>query len=273
MSAVGNFCEDGFDLQEPFDVTVLITTILRPTLKDALLSVFRQTHPGRIQIMLGVDKALGDRGVLEAALKHRPPNQVVTLLEPGYSTSMRHGGVHANPWGGALPAVMGYLANSRYIAPLADDNWMHEQHLSRLLAAIGDRDWAFSMRWYVDDATRKPLCVDLWESVGPSKGVYAETFGGFVDPNCMLIDKVRCEPVLALRSRTFMSLVGAAPSDRGVFAELRRRPWVCTGQPTSYYTIQPSDANHESRMTLIREFLASNGNADLPANLLGRERI
>lgn len=273
MSVVRNHCEPGFDLQTPFDAAVLITTIVRPTLKDALLSVFRQTHPGRIQIMLGIDKALGDRGVLEEALTYRPPNQVVTLLDPGYSTSMRHGGVHPNPWGGAIPTILGYLANSRYIAPLADDNWMHEQHLATLLAAIGGRDWAFSMRWYVDDTTRKPLCIDLWESVGPDAGVYAETFGGFVDPNCMLIDKQRCEPVLAQRTRTFMSPVGAAPSDRGVFEELRRRPWICTGQPTSYYTIQPSDANHESRMTLIRQFLAEQGNAALPANVLGRERV
>ena len=65
MSVVGNFCEPGFDLQTPFDAAVVIGTIVRPTLKDALLSVFRQTHPGRIQIMLGIDKAMGDRGVIE----------------------------------------------------------------------------------------------------------------------------------------------------------------------------------------------------------------
>ena len=273
MTVVANFHDEGFDLQQPFDAAVVISTILRPTLKDALLSVFRQTHPGRIQIMLGIDKALGDRGVLEEALKHRPPNQAVTLLELGYSTSARHGGVHADLWGGALPTVLGYLANSRYIAPLADDNWMHDQHIATLLAAIGDRDWAFSLRWYVDDATRKPLCVDLWESVGPGAGVYAETFGGFVDPNCMLLDKVRSEPVLRHRSLTFMSPVGPAPSDRGVFDQLRHRPWVCTGQPTSYYTIQPSDTNHQSRMTLIRQFLAEQGNAALPSGVLGRERV
>ena len=273
LSVVGNFCEPGFDLQTPFDAAVVIGTIVRPTLKDALLSVFRQTHPGRIQIMLGIDKALGDRGVIDEALKHRPPNQVVTLLDLGYSTSMRHGGVHADLWGGALHTVLSYLANSRYITYLADDNWMHEQHVSTLLSAIGDRDWAFSLRWYVDDATRKPLCVDLWESVGPGAGVYAETFGGFVDPNCMFIDKIRCEPVLRHRSVSFMSSVGPAPSDRGLFDQLRHRPWVCTGQPTSYYTIQPSDTNHESRMELIRRFLAEHGNEALPANVLGRERV
>jgi hypothetical protein len=274
VSVVGNFCEPGFDLQTPFDAAVVIGSIVRPTLKDALLSVFRQTHPGRIQIMLGIDKAMGDRAVIEEALKHRPPNQVVTLLDLGYSTSVRHGGVHADLWGGALHTVLSYLANSRYITYLADDNWMHEQHIATLLASIRDYDWAFSLRWYVDDATRKPLCVDLWESVGPGKGVYAQTFGGFVDPNCMFIDKVRCEPVLRHRSLPFMSAAaGLVPSDRGLFEQLRHRPWVCTGQPTSYYTIQPSDTNHESRMTMIRAFLASQGNAALPPNVLGRERV
>jgi len=150
---------------------------------------------------------------------------------------------------------------------------MHEEHVSTLLATIGEHDWAFSLRWYVDDATRKPLCVDLWESVGPRAGVYAETFGGFVDPNCMFIDKVRCEPVLRHRSIPFVSAVGPTPSDRGLFDQLRHRPWVCTGQPTSYYTIQPSDTNHESRMELIRRFLAEHGNQALPANVLGRERV
>ena len=273
MSVVGNFCEPGFDLQTPFDAAVVIGTIVRPTLKDALMSVFRQTHPGRLQIMLGIDKAMGDRGVIEEALKHRPPNQAVTLLDLGYSTSMRHGGVHADLWGGALHTVLSYLANSRYITYLADDNWMHEEHVSTLLATIGEHDWAFSLRWYVDDATRKPLCVDLWESVGPRAGVYADTFGGFVDPNCMFIDKVRCEAVLRHRSIPFMSAVGPAPSDRGLFDQLRHRPWVCTGQPTSYYTIQPSDTNYESRMDLIRRFLAEHGNQALPANVLGRERV
>jgi len=274
VSVVANFCEPGFDLQTPFDAAVVIGTIVRPTLKDALLSVFRQTHPGRIQIMLGIDKAMGDRGVIEEALRHRPPNQVVTLLDLGYSTSVRHGGLHADMWGGALHTVLSYLANSRYITYLADDNWMHEQHVSTLLAAIGERDWAFSLRWFVDDATRKPLCIDMWESVGPGRGVYAETFGGFVDPNCMFIDKVRCEPVLRHRSMPFVSESGRiTPSDRGVFEQLRHRPWACTGQPTSYYTIQPSDTNHESRMTLIRDFLSRDGNATLPPNILGRERV
>ena len=89
----------------------------------------------------------------------------------------------------------------------------------------------------------------------------------------MFIDKVRCEAVLRHRSIPFMSAVGPAPSDRGLFDQLRHRPWVCTGQPTSYYTIQPSDTNHESRMELIRRFLTEHGNQALPANVLGRERV
>ncbi|MGE5202273.1 MAG: glycosyltransferase family 2 protein, partial [Acidobacteriota bacterium] len=122
MGPITNFHDDGFDMQRPFDAAVVIATILRPTLKDALLSVFQQNFQGRVQILVGIDKAIGDRGVLESALAHRPSHQAVTVLDPGYSTSVRHGGLHPDRWGGVLHTVMGYLANSRFLAYLADDN-------------------------------------------------------------------------------------------------------------------------------------------------------
>jgi len=261
LSPVTNFHHPDIDLQKPFDAAVVIGTIVRPTLKDALLSVFRQTHRGRIQIMIGIDKALGDRRVLDEALEHRPPQQAVTLLDLGYSTSVRHGGLHPDKWGGVIHTVLSYLANSRYITYLADDNWMGERHIESLLAAIGDNDWAYSLRWYADDATRQPICRDLWESVGLEAGVYGDKFGGFVDPNCMLIDKIRCEPVLRYRSIPFWTPAGTAPADRSLFDALRRRPSVCTGEATSFYTIQPSDPNHRGRMELINAHLASQGSA------------
>src|SRR5579885_570719 len=71
----------------------------------------------------------------------------------------------------------------------------------------------------------------------------------------------------------FLGPTGPAPADRGLFDQLRHRPWVCTGQPTSYYTMQATDTNHEIRMALIREFLAREGNATLAPHVLGRERV
>jgi len=43
-----------------------------------------------------------------------------------------------------------YAANSRYVGYLDDDNWIHEGYLARLRAAIEGRDWAYTLRWYVD---------------------------------------------------------------------------------------------------------------------------
>lgn len=269
MGPIANFHHDGFDMQRPFDAAVVIATILRPTLRDALLSVFRQNFKGRVQILVGIDKALGDRGILEAALAERPPHQAVTVLDPGYSTSVRHGGLHPDRWGGVLHTVMGYLANSQFVSYLADDNWMGPRHLGSLLHAIGDHDWAFSFRWYVDEKTRQPICVDQWESVGPGRGVFAERFGGFVDPNCMLLNKLRCEPVLRYRSLPLIMPEGEVPSDRAVFQQLRNRPWVCTGLPTSFYMIQSSDENHENRMNAIRRSLEGSAEASVLAAFQG----
>lgn len=258
MNAVTTFCDDGFALQAPFDAAVVTATIMRPSLAEALRSIFRQSFRGRTQIVLGVDKEVSDRGFLAAVLRERPSHQAVTLLDLGYSTARPNGGLHPDPWGGALMTILSYAANSRYIAYLDDDNWFGARHIETLLAAIAGKDWAFSLRWYVDETTRRPLCIDEWESVGPARGVYAESFGGFVDNSCLMIDKLNCEPALRLWSVPFRLPGGAfAPADRSFFDALRRRPYGATGEATSFYAIQPNDTNHAARMTLIRERIAS----------------
>ena len=104
-----------------------------------------------------------------------------------------------------------------------------------------------------------PLCIDRIESVGPGAGVYADMFGGWVDPNCMMIDKVRCEPVLRYRSFPHPSRFGEVPADRGVFEQLRDRAAGSTGNASSFYTMQASDRNHESRMRWIRTQIGGEG--------------
>ncbi len=244
-------------MQEPFDVAVVMTTLLRPTLKNALLSVFRQAFRGRVQIMIGVDKPDGDQVVLDEALVHRPPHHAVTLIDLGYSTSTRHGGLHLDDCGGALRTMLSYAANSRYLAYLDDDNWMHESHLQSLRAVVDFHHWAFSLRWYVDEITRRPLCIDQWESIGPGRGVQAKEFGGWVDPNCLMIDKILCEPVLRYWSVELPRPSSPVPSDRAVFDQLRRRPWICTGLATSFYTLQRTDVNYGARMELVHRHWAA----------------
>jgi hypothetical protein len=248
MRLIGTICDDPAALQRPFDAAVVIPTVLRPTLKDALLSVFAQSCPGRLHILVGIDKAVGDDSVLDEALRHRPARHAVTLLDLGYSVSVRNGGVHLDGLGGTLRTILSYMANSRYVAYLDDDNWYGERHIETLLSAIDGHDWAFSLRWFVDEETRQPVGLDNFESIGPGKGVYAAGLGGWVDPNCLMLDKLSCEPALRCWSVQFPYRGLNWSSDRSVFDALRHRRWVSTGEPSVFYAMHRSDRNHAERM-------------------------
>jgi hypothetical protein len=138
------------------------------------------------------------------------------------------------------------------VAYLDDDNWWGPDHLDALVRAVADHDWAYSLRWYADPDSARPLCVDLWESVGPGVGVYAERFGGFVDPSCLLIDRVACEPALALWCHPLPGDASGMSTDRPVFAYLRDHGrGAGTGRPTAFYTIRPTDPNHPARLRWI----------------------
>jgi hypothetical protein len=253
MRLVSTFHEDLDSVQRPFDAAVVIPTVLRPTLKDAVLSVFRQAFPGRLQILIGVDRAMGDADVLGEILAQRPARYAVTLLDPGYSVSARNGGPHRDGLGGTMRAILSYMANSRYVAYLDDDNWWAEGHIASLLAAIPGHDWAFSLRWFVDEVTRQPVGIDNFESIGPGQGVYTVGLGGWVDPNCLMIDKIACEPVLRCWSTTFPYRGATWSSDRAVFDALRHRRCVSTGKPTAFYAMHRADRNHADRLKYLRE--------------------
>ena len=182
--------------QEPADVAVVIQTVLRPSLLRAVRSVFDQDHAGRIQVLIGIDSHQGDASLLDTLASECPANVILTLLDLGYSTSARHGGIYNNCYGGALRTILSYAANSRYVAYLDDDDWWGRQHLSSLLSAIPHKDWAFSYRWLVDRETGWPICRDEWDSTGPGSGINLEHFGGFVSPGCLLLDKAACHLVL-----------------------------------------------------------------------------
>ena len=49
------------DLQTPFDVGIVMATVARPTMAEAVRSVFAQRFGGRIQVLIGIDRWLGDR--------------------------------------------------------------------------------------------------------------------------------------------------------------------------------------------------------------------
>ena len=65
----------GTDLQTPFDASVVMVTVVRDTFAQALRSVFAQAFAGRIQVLVGVDRWIGDparRGRLRFATSSMP---------------------------------------------------------------------------------------------------------------------------------------------------------------------------------------------------------
>ncbi len=224
---------DPVTLQQPFDAAVIIQTVLRPTLLQAARSVFAQDRRGRIQILVGIDHAQGDPALIDQIRAECPDHIALTVIDPGYSTSRRHGSLYSNHFGGALRTALSYLANSRFVAYLDDDNWWTPQHLSTMLAAIAGKSWAFSLRSLVDRTRDEVICRDEWESLGPGRGVYVAGFGGWVDTSCLMVDKLACHEVLpAWCLSRFVHGVG---EDRMVFERLKGLPFGATEQYTVFY--------------------------------------
>ncbi len=78
--------------------------------------------------------------------------------------------------------------------------------------------------------------------------------GGWVDPNCLAIDKIACEAVLRWWSIPIRHSAGAMDADRNVFrilnAEFRGAP---TGQHSVFYEITETDPMHPHRLGWIGE--------------------
>lgn len=239
--------------QEPADVAVVIPTVLRPQLLRAVRSVFRQDIGGRLHLLIGVDAPLGDASLLDCVRQECPSHVGLTLVDPGYSTSSRHGGLYPNRYSGALRTILSYMANSRYVAYLDDDDWWLPEHLSGLRRAIAGKEWAFSYRWLVDPATGWPICRDEWDSVGPGRGVNAERFGGFVSPSNLMLDKMACHAVLPLWAQA--AFKDGTGEDRLVFAELLQKSWAPSALYTCFYELSAEAQTHVHH---AREFAARN---------------
>ncbi len=198
---VALYLPDNAHPQMPADVAVVMPTVGRPSIVRALESIYAQSFPGRIQVLIGVDRKLHDLEPLGAKLEQRPANVSALFLRLPYSTSQLHGGVHAPADGGSLRAVLSLIANARLVAYLDDDNTWLEDHLRLLTAAVEGKIWAWSRRMLVDDESDADLGVDIWDSVGPGRGRISTEAAvdfealppepGFVDPNCLIVDKAK----------------------------------------------------------------------------------
>jgi hypothetical protein len=221
------------DLQTPFDIAIVMTTVVRDSMQQAIRSVFAQQFGGRIQILIGIDKWKGECALVEALNAERPSHVAITVVDLGYSTSRRHGGLYPSHFGGALKTILSYAANSRHVAYLDDDNWYAPDHVASMLKAVAGKAWAFSLRHFVDRKTGEYLCPDTWESMGPGRGVYAEAQGGFVDTNCFLLDTQACYDVFQEWAMT--RFAGGTGGDRQILQRLASRPWGSNDAPTVFY--------------------------------------
>lgn len=239
-------------VQKAFDVAVVMPTVGRASLREAVQSVYDQAFAGRIQLLIGVDAPLGSFDEHEKLFAAAPPNVTVCFYYPGYSTSVRHGGLHPARDGGVLRAVLTYMANARYVAYLDDDNWWNPVHLQSLLLSIEGKDWAYADRWFVHQDTKQVLGPDDWESVGPGRGIFAGTHGGWVDPNCLMFDKFSCEPAIRLWTIPLPGDRKAMSADRHIYAYMQEKgAHGVSGLITTYYALQADDGMHPYRLQMM----------------------
>lgn len=241
-------------LQEAFDVAVVIPTTLRPSLEKAVRSIFAQDLDGRIQILIGIDKEIGSKEIIRKLENDCPSSMAMTVLDLGYSTSVRHGGIYSNRFGGALRTILTYAANSRYVAYLDDDNWYAPHHLSDLLLAVQGHACAYSYRWFVNEATHEIICEDDFLSVGPGKGIFAQNLGGFIDTNCLILDKMQCHMIIPLWCVAL--LADGSGEDRRMFRVLNKHfSFQNTGRASVYYVL---DINRYSE---VADYIENQGYA------------
>lgn len=234
------------DPQSPADVAVVMPTMLAPSLLRAARSVLRQDFAGRVQLLIGVDVRRGDPGLLDTIRAECPPHVTLTVLDLGYSTSVRHGGLHPNAFSGALRAILTYAANSRLVAYLDDNDWYGPDHLASLADAIAGRAWAFSHRWLADPHGGGVICRDEWDSVGPGAGINAAAFGGFCHPSTLMLDKLACHFAIPLWCNALFP--DGSGEDRLVFEALHKNfSSRGTGEATCFCTLNEAairDAHH-----------------------------
>jgi hypothetical protein len=236
-----------------FDAAVVIVTVCRRSLLRAVRSVYAQDFPGRVQILVGVDVDPRTAGpdLYRELVAECPPRMVLSWMALGYSTSARHGGVHACGYGGSLRTALSFCADSRRLAYLDDDDWWHPEHLTRITRALDGATWAFSRSWYVNPDDGAVLCEDGLESVGPGAGLYRTRDGGFVRPSALMLDKIAVADALHLWS--FAKYETGDGEDRLLFERLLREPPPGRTDACSvYYTIDPRDGLHDLRSDYIR---------------------
>lgn len=232
--------------------SVLIPTVCRSTMLRAVRSALAQDVDGHIEVLVAVDvDPAGRAAALQEQLRRECPSHAsIHWIHLPYSTSVRHGGIHASYFGGGLRSAMTWLASSDRLVYLDDDDWLDPLHVRDIVRAANGRAWAYSLCHYADGDREVALGVDMLESVGPGQGVHARRFGGFVRPSGLLIDRRRAPQSAHLWARALSSRGDG--DDRLVFDALRKLPTGFTGRASVFYSLDPNDEMHSHRVAYLR---------------------
>jgi hypothetical protein len=238
--------------QTQADAAVVIPTVGRTQLDAAIGGIFEQDLPGLVQILVGVDSGGQVPATVQNLVRRKPDRMSLHVLHLPFSTSERHGGVHPPRDGGGLRAILSYMANSRLVAYLDDDNRWTRSHLSALRAAIENKAYAFSHRALVDEVSRAHIAVDIWDSVGPGAGRFSKV-GGFVDPSCLMVDKLAIGAALGRWAQTASGAVEPG-ADLWFYRGINGLPHGDSKQVTVEYAVREDNPLREfARLNLSPE--------------------
>ena len=222
-------------------VSVVVQSVGREYLLGCLNSINSQTYKNNIQILVGLDANIFGKfnSVITEFEKVKNKNVELTVIDLGYSTSERHGGVYPNRFGGSLRSALTLLSRYQHVAYLDDDDWASPDHIEELKRAIYGKFWAYTLSNYASE--NGIIGPDTQESVGPSGGL----FDGFVRPSALMIDKLVLLDQICNWTKCNKSGDG---EDRMFFNSIREFPHGATGKYTVNCIIDPADVFHLVRM-------------------------
>lgn len=225
-------------------VAVITSTIGRPELERAILSVQNQTYPCKHYIFVDGEQYHQQAGEI---LQKFTNNLVVTYLP------MNTG---ANGWtNSSINAIAPFLLKEDIVCFLDDDNWFEPNHVEAGVKVMVEHqaDYAYALRNFYDSKGNF-VCVDAAESLGDYSRGYQDPIGvqieldgqsftlnvrgntdNHIDTNCYFMTK----EVARFVSYTWHSGIH---NDRNVYKKLKEHHarGVCTKEITVNYVFEPS---------------------------------
>jgi len=198
----------GGDIRKP-SVAVVTATTGRDTLRQTIDSVRKQTYPCRHYVFVD--------GVV---INQEADVEWVNLPVKTGGNGMMNGGIMA---------ASAFLVQEDMICWLDDDNWFEPDHVEKLIAAKGNKSFAWSLRNLVNpDGTF--FDHDDSESLGQ--------YSNFIDCNCYLMDRTLAVQLAPLWYKTTGDLM---IGDRHVYECLRSNgaEYGQSGHYTVNYRINP----------------------------------